>query len=170
MDGPNASAAPLPALLHDRDGCDFAVHAPDAGDRTALEAFYDAFEPKRAAQGLPPKGADAVRRWLDSILREGAHLIVCADGELVGHAFLVPTGREGEAEYAVFLRADVRGRGLGTALNRLATEVARASGFRRVWLSVEPHNRAAIRSYEKAGFRFRPSTIFSPEAEMDLEL
>lgn len=170
MDGPNASDGPLPTLLHDRDGREFAVHAPDAGDRAALEAFYDTFEPKRAAQGLPPKGADAARRWLDSILPAGAHLVVRADGALVGHAFLVPTGREGEAEYAVFLHADVRGRGLGTALNRLAVEVARASGFRRVWLSVEPHNRAAIRSYEKAGFRFRPSTIFSPEAEMDLDL
>ena len=42
--------------------------------------------------------------------------------------------------------------------------------MQRLWLSVEPHNRAAIRSYEKVGFRFLPGTIFSPEAEMEMEL
>jgi ribosomal protein S18 acetylase RimI-like enzyme len=49
-------------------------------------------------------------------------------------------------------------------------EVARASGVKRLWLSVEPNNRAAVRSYEKAGFRFVPATIYSPEVEMELPL
>ncbi|MCA1790912.1 MAG: hypothetical protein LC667_13970, partial [Thioalkalivibrio sp.] len=40
----------------------------------------------------------------------------------------------------------------------------------RLWLSVEPHNRPAVRSYQKAGYRFRPSTLYSCELEMELEL
>ena len=111
--------------------------------------------------------------------RSGAKLastleLVVSDGaeqhDAIGHALLVPTGRAGVSEYAVFLRQDHRGRGLGTALNRAAIDAAREAGLKGLWLSVEPHNRAALRSYEKAGFTLLPGTLFSPEAEMQLTL
>jgi ribosomal protein S18 acetylase RimI-like enzyme len=82
----------------------------------------------------------------------------------------MPTASEGVAEYAIFLREDQRGQGVGTALTLLAIETAREHGLHRLWLSVELQNRAAMRSYEKAGFRFLPGTIYSPEAEMELKL
>ncbi len=154
----------------DRGGRRFSVRRLRPTDREALQAYYEAFEPKRAAQGLPPEGAERVASWLDQVLGAGVHLVVCRDGELIGHGLLVPTGREGTSEYAVFLRQDERGRGIGTELNRLAVEAARAAGLRRLWLTVEPRNRAAIRSYEKVGFRFVPGTIYSPEAEMEIDL
>ncbi len=160
----------LPATCTDEQGCHFTIRPYRAEDRAALEAFYDAFEPKRAAQGLPPKGAERVARWLDAVLPAGVHLIVEAEGELIGHAMVVATPRADVGEYAIFLRQDVRGRGVGTEVNRLAAEIARALGLRRLWLSVEPHNTAAIRSYEKAGFYFLPGTLFSIEVEMELEL
>lgn len=166
LDGGDAAPA---LLLHDNEGRAFGVLPYRTTDRPLLDAFYAAFEPKRAAQGLPPAGEERIARWLDSILPQGLHLIACREGELIGHAFLVPTGEQ-DGEYAIFLRQDARGRGVGTAMNRATLEAARAAGFRRVWLSVTPHNRAAIRSYEKVGFRFRPGTIYSPEAEMELEL
>ena len=152
------------------------MHAFRPEDRAALEKFYLEFEPKRAAQGLPPLGGERIARWLDKILPTGIHLVVemedVGDGPLLaGHALLVPTGEEpGVAEYAVFLHQNIRGRGIGTELNQISAEVARASGSHRLWLSVEPHNRAAIRSYEKVGYRFIPRTAFSPEAEMELVL
>jgi ribosomal protein S18 acetylase RimI-like enzyme len=104
------------------------------------------------------------------VLSQGTHLLTFRDSALVGHALLVPTGEEGVSEYAVFLHHDVRGRGLGTELNRAAIEAARAAGLKGLWLSVEPHNRAALRSYEKAGFTLLPGTLFSSEAEMRLTL
>ena len=73
-------------------------------------------------------------------------------------------------EYAIFLDESVRGRGMGTQVNRLSVEVARTMDIDRLWLSVEPHNRPAVRSYQKAGYRFRTATLFSPELEMELEL
>jgi len=154
----------------DRTGTSFRVRELSAADREALEQFYGGFEPKRAAQGLPPEGPHRVQRWLNTILRGGIHLAVEREGELVGHAFLVPTDRPEVAEYAIFLDRDVRGRGVGTQVNRAAAGVARERGLRHLWLTVEPHNRAAVRSYEKAGFRFLPATIFAPEAEMEMEL
>lgn len=171
---PSPAAAPdaagLPATLRDRDGRVYTVRPLLPEDRVRLEGFYDAFEPKRAAQGLPPEGPVRVARWLDSVLATGTHLVVEAEGALAGHAMLMPTRREGEREYAIFLDHSIRGRGVGTEVNRLSAEVARTLDVHRLWLSVEPQNRPAVRSYQKAGFRFRPATVYSSELEMEMEL
>lgn len=159
-----------PVLRHDGSRAAFTIRPFSAEDRGSLEAFYLTFEPKRAAQGLPPHGASRIGPWLDAVLSGGIHLLAFRGPELIGHALLVPTAAPEVREYAIFLRADERGRGVGTELNRVAVEAARHAGVRRLWLSAEPHNRAAIRSYEKAGFRFRPATIFSSELEMELDL
>ena len=164
------SGPELPIVRTDRAGRPFVIRHFRSEDVPALESFYLEFEPKRAAQGLPPEGVERIRRWLLPVLRQGVHLVAEREGDLIGHSLLVPTAEPGTHEYAVFLRADERGIGLGTALNRASVDAARAAGLRRLWLSVEPHNRAAIRSYENAGFRFRPSTIYSSEMEMDLVL
>lgn len=160
----------LPATLRDREGQPFTVRAYRPGDRPLLDAFYDAFEPKRAAQGLPPSGTARVARWLNAVLGGGEHLVVEREGRLVGHAMLMPTAEPGVREYAIFLDQSVRGRGMGTQVNRLAAELARVLGLRRLWLSVEPQNRAALRSYLRAGFVFRSATVYTPEVEMDLHL
>jgi ribosomal protein S18 acetylase RimI-like enzyme len=162
--------APLPASRTDQFGAPFVVRRMETSDRPRLEAFYDDFHPKRAAQGLPPEGRGRVARWLDTVLKGGTHLLVEEGGELRGHAFLIPGEGEGEAEYAIFLHQVLRGRGVGTQVNRLAAEVARADGVRKLWLSVEPHNRPAIRSYQKAGYQFRPASLYATEVEMELEL
>jgi RimJ/RimL family protein N-acetyltransferase len=148
----------------------FTVRPLLSEDREALEQFYAEFEPKRAAQGLPPEGDARVHRWLETVLPAGVHLAVEHEGRLVGHAMLMPTERPQVSEYAIFLHQDVRGRGLGTEINRRSAEIARTMEVTRLWLSVEPHNRPAVRSYEKAGFRFRPGTIYSPEVEMEMDL
>jgi RimJ/RimL family protein N-acetyltransferase len=159
-----------PVVRFDKLGVPFAVRPYAPGDRAALEAFYEVFEPKRAAQGLPPEGAARVDRWLRSVLRHGIHLLAFRGDALIGHALLMPTDQAGTSEYAVFLHQGERGRGVGTELNRAAIEAAREAGLRRLWLTVEPRNRAAVRSYENAGFRFRPTTALSSEAEMELAL
>lgn len=154
----------------DSTGVSYRVRELASADREALERFYAQFEPKRAAQGLPPEGAHRIQRWLDGVLRGGTHIAIESDVGLVGHALIIPMDAPGSAEYAIFLDHAIRGRGLGTAVNRVAATVARERGHRRLWLSVEPHNRAAIRSYERAGFRFHPATLYSAEPEMELRL
>jgi RimJ/RimL family protein N-acetyltransferase len=157
-------------VLHDKHGVPFAVRPYQPWDREALASFYQAFAPKRTAQGLPPEGAARISRWLTAVLHHGIHLLAFRSEALIGHALLMPTDQPGTAEYAVFLHQDERGQGVGTELSRAAIEAARGAGLRRLWLTVEPQNRAAVRSYEKAGFRFRPGTILSPEAEMEMAL
>ena len=153
----------------DSQGEPFAVRPYTRADRAALEAMYAGFEPKRAAQGLPPGDDAAIRRWLERILATGTHLIAIVGGRLSGHVMLMPM--EGATvELANFVHQSVRDRGIGTALNRIAIDAARACGAQRVWLSVEPSNRAAIKSYERAGFRRLPGSLWAPEMEMAIEL
>jgi L-amino acid N-acyltransferase YncA len=166
---PTVFALP-PDLLEDKQGHPFQVRVLHPSERPGLEAFYAAFEPKRAAQGLPPEGPVRVAAWLDQVLPRGHHLVVERDGRLVGHAMLMPTLRDGISEYAIFLAQEVRGLGMGTQVNRIAAEFARAAGLRGLWLSVEPWNRAALCSYEKAGFRYVPETVYSVEVEMEMDL
>ena len=159
----------------------YTIRAYTSADRWGLEAMYADFEPKRAAQGLPPTGDEARRRWLDRTLSRGRHLVAVVAGRIIGHVMLIPmdgdVGSDGDgdaarpraAELANFVHQSVRNRGIGTALNRAAVAAARADGYRRVWLSVEPSNRAAILSYERAGFRRLPGSLWAPEIEMAVD-
>jgi len=159
----------LPVRLRDKHGQPFTIRPADHRDRPALEAMYDAFEPKRAAQGLPPADAHGLRRWLDRVLASGQHCVVEADGRILGHGMLMRVDDE-TVELANFLHQSIRDRGIGTEVNRHALDCAAAVGARRVWLTVEPSNRSAIRSYEKVGFRRLPGSLWAPELEMVAEL
>lgn len=159
----------LPLTLTDRSGQSFMARQFGPGDRTELERMYEDFEPKRRAQGLPPAGTEQICRWLDRVLAAGVHLVVELAGRIQGHVMLIPLG-DGGAELANFLHQSIRGRGIGTALNRAIVEEARSRGFSRVWLSVEPSNRAALRSYRSAGFQLIPGSAWAQEVEMELDL
>ena len=155
----------------DKLGQPFLVRALQLpGDRVLLERMYAEFRPKRAAQGLPPESDYAIGRWLDRILSNGEHLIVEVNGAVCGHVMLMPMDQATDTELANFLHQGIRGRGIGTELNRFAVRHARDVGYRRVWLSVEPSNIAAIRSYTKAGFKTRSHSLWAPEIEMEIKL
>ena len=158
----------LPATPLDREGRPYTVRRLGAADRPALEAMYLSFEPKRGAQGLPPQ-PEALDRWLDRVLAGGEHLGVFIDGKLLGHLMLLRIGDD-RVELANFLHQTIRNRGIGTGINRIALDVARGMGMKSVWLCVEPFNRAAVRSYERAGFRRLPGSLWQPEIEMEVDL
>jgi ribosomal protein S18 acetylase RimI-like enzyme len=153
----------------DKEGRAFTLRPCTGADRPGLEAMYEAFEPKRVAQGLPPADPAQRTRWLDTVLRDGEHLLVEVESCICGHGMLLPFAQDA-AELANFLHQSIRDRGIGTALNRALLQAGRDRGLRRVWLSVEPSNRRAIRSYEKVGFRRLPVVAWSPEIEMEVML
>ena len=157
----------MPHAYTDKLGEPFLIRPFREEDRQALQEMYDDFSPKRVAQGLPPSDPRQRTRWLGSVLAGGHHLVVEIEGRVVGHGMLLPF-KEGEAELANFLHQATRDRGIGTTLNRVLLKLGRELGLRRVWLSVEPFNRRAIRSYEKVGFRRHPATPWAPEVEMEV--
>ena len=63
-------------------------------------------------------------------------------------------GQSGDsAEFAVSLRSDLKGRGLGWVLLRTLLDVAPQMGFKTVWGSILSDNAAMRALAEKLGFR-----------------
>jgi len=132
-----------------------------------LVEMYNNFEPKRAAQGLPPVGRERIVAWLRHLQKSGHNLVALWNGNVIGHSMLCPMERQ-RAEFAIFLHQDFRNQGIGTELTQVTLNYARLKGLRNVWLSVEVNNHCAIRVYKKKGFQV--SEIFGPEQEMALDL
>jgi RimJ/RimL family protein N-acetyltransferase len=132
-----------------------------------LVEMYEEFEPKRAAQGLPPVGRDRIIAWLRHLQKNGHNLLALWNRRVIGHSMLCLVDPQ-RAEFAIFLHQGFRNQGIGTGLTDVTLKYARHKGFRQVWLSVEVNNRCAIRVYKKKGFRV--SDLFGPEQEMVLDL
>jgi RimJ/RimL family protein N-acetyltransferase len=77
--------------------------------------------------------------------------VAVAAGEVVGNIFIIESGF-GFGEIGMFVRAEWRSRGVGTALVAAAIEWAKARGLHKLTLSVFPHNEAGIALYRKFGF------------------
>jgi ribosomal protein S18 acetylase RimI-like enzyme len=83
----------------------------------------------------------------------GAIWVAVADGSVIGTAALVPHG-PGEVEIAKLAVAEpARGQGLGRRLAERCIEQARTMGARRIVLVSSSRLGAALRLYEKLGFR-----------------
>ncbi len=134
--------------------------------------MYATFEPKGAAKGLPPVRDEKVRRWLGHLHEHTHSLLVfsdCAEEQVAGHAILAPDGSD-RAELALFVHQDFRGHGVGFSLAQAAVQTARHLGLCRVWLTVSPDNKAALRVYEKCGFcATRGSGPHDQEMELRLD-
>ena len=110
------------------------------------------------ASGLATFETD-VPAWADW---DGAHLaghrlVARADGVTVGWAALAPVSARpvyaGVAEVSVYVAAEARGRGVGTAL---LTELVASSEAAGVWTleaGILPENEASVRMHERCGFR-----------------
>jgi L-amino acid N-acyltransferase YncA len=115
-----------------------------------LEAFYNAFEPKGAALGLPPRCPDAVHNWIESLRAFPGFLML--DGEaIVGHAVLCPEVYTGEV--AVFVASKARGQGIGKRLLSALIAEAVELDLRRIWGVSEPDNIPMLRLARSCGFQ-----------------
>lgn len=79
-----------------------------------------------------------------------------ATGELIGAVRLHSDPDNVEAEFAVFVRSDMQGRGLGLTLMRLIIEYGRGQGTRRIVGQVLAENRAMLTLARNLGFSEGP--------------
>jgi GNAT superfamily N-acetyltransferase len=114
----------------------------------AIEADFT-FDPVRQRRGLELMLEDRLRRMI---------LVADAAGEVVGMAtgqMLVSTA-EGASSVLVedvVVAAGLRGRGIGRSLVTALVEWARGRGSTRVTLLADRGNEAALRFYERLGWR-----------------
>jgi L-amino acid N-acyltransferase YncA len=84
-------------------------------------------------------------------------LIATADGRCLGWAAVAPvSGRcvyGGVAEVSVYVAADARGHGVGTALLGALVASSEAGGLWTLQAGIFPENEASVRLHERAGFR-----------------
>ena len=97
----------------------------------------------------PEQAAEDLRAWT----AEGHELyVILAGGESAGFLHMGSRGSNCDWLEDVFVREELRGRGIGGRAIELAWEMLRDKGLETMYLEVVPANAAAIRLYHKLGF------------------
>lgn len=168
---PDSPAGPFPVpptTFTDREEREITVRPYEESDYESLEAMYVDFDPADRAQGIPPSGEKRVAAWLETLLGSDTHNVVAVhDGDVVGHATLVPDGNEAY-ELAIFVHQHYQRAGIGKHLIRALLGHGAEQGIEKVWLTVERWNRAAAGLYQDVGFVTCGSQRF--EQEMAIRL
>lgn len=164
-----SSRFPAPPLVfRDTRDREIRVRVYD-GAFDALLSMYAEYHPDDRAQGIPPGRPDRLRDWLRGVVETGHNVIALHDGDVVGHACLIPDGADGSScELAIFVLRGFQRAGIGTELLKALLGLGEARGIETVWLCVERWNSVAVHLYRKAGFVTRNTRGF--ELEMELEL
>ena len=74
------------------------------------------------------------------------------------------------AEYAILVRSDLKGRGLGYELMRAIIDHARSQGYRRICGEVFRHNRPMLQMANELGFATEPPEDGSETSQVVLAL
>ena len=168
---PETGAGPFPvppSEFTDREGREIVVRPYETDDYESLVAMYVDFDPADRAQGIPPSGETQVRKWLETLLESDTFNVVAVyDGEVAGHATLVPDGEEAY-ELAIFVHQTYQRAGIGKQLIRGLLGHGANQGVEKVWLTVERWNHAAVGLYNDVGFETADSQRF--EQEMAIRL
>ena len=92
------------------------------------------------------------------------------DGEIYGLVQLVCLDKADEAEYAIMVRHDWQGRGLGWALTDVAIREARSRSLSRIRACVLPDNARMLKMLREFGFSVRidPADPHLMRADLDL--
>ncbi|MET9343819.1 GNAT family protein [Nonomuraea sp. NPDC003804] len=122
------------------------------GPRLTLREAVQADEPRLRAIVATPE----VARWWGEVDDFDGMLAVTLDGEVIG---AVQYDEEDDPQYRhagidIFLAPEHHGRGYGSeAVRTLARWLIGERGHHRLTIDPAAHNAAAIRAYEKVGFR-----------------
>ena len=136
----------------------YTVRAAGGGDLPAIADIYnDAVLNSTATFDTEPATPAESEQWLRDRSHPYAVLVAEGGGEVVGWAALKPFASKPAyrftAENTVYVRADMRGKGVGKALLGRLLEVAAENGFRTVIARIAAPNPASVRLHRHFGFR-----------------
>jgi acetyltransferase len=78
-----------------------------------------------------------------------------SSGEMLGVVWLYSDSRHETGEYAILLRSNLKGRGLGWALMQLIIEYAKSEGLRRVDGQILQENSVMLKMCRELGFKVK---------------
>lgn len=123
-----------------------------------LEITNDAIEHTTANWSLEPTTIAERRAWFRSRRERGFPILVAenAAGRVVGFAsygeFRSRAGYRHTVEHSIYVEADTRGQGFGTALLEALLERAKQAGVHVMVAGIDAENAGSIRLHERFGF------------------
>ena len=135
-----------------------AIRPIRSGDDATMAAIIRAVMPEFGATGCGFAISDPEVDWMSRAYAEPRHayFVVERDGVVLGGGGIAPlAGGDGDTceLRKMYFLADARGIGAGTAMMARRLDAARAAGFRRCYLETLSGMDAAMRLYERSGFR-----------------
>lgn len=161
--------SPTPALLPEwsaqvatRGGLNLNIRPASKDDEAALIEFFG----QASADDLRFRFLSAVRTVGPSLAHQLADVdhsrtesllaFDASDGRLAASAMIAADERLEDAEVAVIVRSDLKGRGAGWAMLAQACDYAKARGFNRLHSMECAENRSAIELEQEMGFTAHP--------------
>ncbi|OGR61032.1 MAG: hypothetical protein A2X36_05095 [Elusimicrobia bacterium GWA2_69_24] len=142
----------------------------DAGDCEALWRWRNDPETRRASFDEREVPLDVHARWFEGVLGDADRrlYVIEVEAAAVGMVRLDLQGRA--AVVSINLAPEWRGKGLGLeALRRLGREAFDVLGLERLIARVKGQNLASLATFERAGYRPRPSGAAGPTVELVCE-
>ena len=126
-------------------------------DAAAIARIYNQGIEDRATFETEPRDLSERKRWLSSRTPRHPVIVAVRRESVQGWASLNPfSSREAYrfvADLSVYVEREARGQRVGAALMADLIERARSLGYHKIVLATFPHSTAAIRLYERFGFR-----------------
>lgn len=136
----------------------FAIEAAAPADLPAITAILnDAIATSVAAWREAPMTEADMAQWFEARTSDFAVLVARgSDGAVLGYAsygaFRSYSGYRHTVEHSVYVRAEARGRGIGSALLARLEDRARAQGLHVMIGALEAGNAASLRLHAAQGF------------------
>lgn len=144
-------------------------------DEPLYEKFFDHVTPEDRRLRFFAAHSDLSHKFLARLTqidyaREMAFVALSSSGDLMGVARFAADPDYERGEYAVLVRSDLKGAGLGWALMSLLIEYATASGLGILDGSVLAENTSMLDMCRKLGFRVRPDPEDTTVRLVELQL
>ena len=141
-----------------RSPAEVAIRPIRAQDDAAMASVIRTVMPEFGATGCGFAISDPEVDWMSRAYAEPRHayFVVERDGVVLGGGGIAPlAGGDGDTceLRKMYFLADARGIGAGTAMMARCLDAARAAGFRQCYLETLSGMDAAMRLYERSGFR-----------------
>jgi GNAT superfamily N-acetyltransferase len=150
------------AQLTTRSGLELNVRPASPQDEQAVSDFFGKVSPDdlrfRFLSSLKSVGAGLVHKLVDVDHTATENLLAfeAKDGGLAATAMIAADEQSSDAEVAISVRSDLKGRGVGWAMLQHACDYARARGFKQLHTVELSDNRLAISLEQEMGFTGRP--------------